>query len=647
MLLYNILVEKRRLGKKEDATLKKKKYISLLVFSVWLFCMSILTFTLHKPADNIQINYNYSLNSIRIYKNIPSIMMRDPIPSSLATPTLISVQATSSGAKIKWKPVANAEGYNIYRKTPNNHWIIIGTITNNKTTCFVDKTVNNSTDYTYSIDAFCKGVRSKFNHSGVSLHFISSPEITIKNKPEGVSISWEKHPTATEYKIFKKTEDSGKWAKIDTVNGDTFSFIDTKAENGEKAYYGVAAVESNGSRSSMEKNKSNIFISAPVIKNYKNTESGIKVYWEKVEGAKKYKLLRKIEGGKWESVKTVSANTFDCTDKDTVLGVEYYYRVKAISDKYSNTSTSITACKVEPPQNINLALTSNGVRITWNGVKNADYYAIYKKNDAGNWVEIHTTRNNSNFAYTDRNIVAGSQYTYTVASWYKNGESVYGSTGETITVNSDFSPVRVVDPSKPMVALTYDDGPSNSATTRILNTLEAYNSRATFFVVGSRVNSYSYQIKRAYDLGCEIGNHTYNHAKITSLTTEELKAELSNTDIRVAAITGVSPVLMRPPGGSYKTDTVRQNTAYPIIMWSVDTLDWKYRNADSVVNSVKGSVFDGSIILMHDLYDSTAEATEIIVPWLIEQGYQLVTVSEMMEARGIAMQNGVAYSSAK
>ena len=609
--------------------------------------MGIVTFTLHKQSSNLEINYNNSLNSIKIYKNIPSIMMRDPVPSSLATPTLVSVQATSAGTKVKWKPVSNAEGYNIYRKTTNTNWIVIATITNSNATYFIDKNVINSTDYTYSIDAFCKGVRSKFNHSGVSLHYISSPEATIKNKPGGVSISWKKHPTATKYKIFRKTESSGKWKKIKTVNGDTFSFIDTNAKNGEKAYYGIAAVENNGSRSSIEKNKSIIFIPAPVIKKYKNTDSGIKVYWEAVEGATKYKLSRKVQGGNWENVKTVSANTLGCTDKNAVPGVKYYYRVKSVADNRSNTSKSISAYKVEPPQNINLNLASNGVRITWTGVKNADYYAIYRKNDAGKWVKIHTTKNSSMLTYTDKNIVAGSEYTYTVATWYKKGKSVYGSAGETITINPNFTPLRVIDPNKPMVALTYDDGPSSSVTTRILNTLEAYDSRATFFVVGSRVDSYSYQIKRAFDLGCEIGNHTYNHAKITSLTPDELKTNLSNTDIKVQAITGVSPVLMRPPGGSYKTDTVRQNTNYPIIMWSVDTLDWKYRDAQSVISKIQGSVFDGSIILMHDLYDSTAEATEVIVPWLISQGYQLVTVSEMMEAKGIQMQNGVAYNSAR
>ncbi len=609
--------------------------------------MSITTLALHKQNINLQADYSNTLTSIKPYKNITSVMMGDTVPSALATPTLISVQGTSSGAKIKWKPVNNAQGYNVFRKTKNSNWTMIATITNGNTSYYIDKTVVNSTEYTYSIDAFCKGVRSKFNSAGISLHFISSPEATIKNKSEGVSISWKKHPTATEYKIFKKTEGNTNWQKIGTVSGGTFSFVDKNIKNSEKAYYGVAAVEKSGLRSSVEKNKSTIFVSAPVIKKHENTNSGIKIYWEKLESAEKYKVLRRADEGKWESIKTLSADTLDYTDETTVSGVRYDYCIKVFANNSSNKSVPISACIVKPPQNITVKLASNGVRISWTNVKSVDRHSVYKKDDAGNWTEIHTTKSGSIFVYIDKNIVPGAQYTYTVASWFENSKSDYGSIGETITVNPDFVPRRVVDPNKPMVALTYDDGPSGNVTTRILNTLEAYDARATFFVVGSRVDSYSYQIKRAHDLGCEIGNHTYNHAKITSLTPDELKSNLLNTDNKVQAITGEPPILMRPPGGSYKTDTVRQNTNYPIIMWSVDTLDWKTRNAQSVISSIQGSVFNGSIILMHDLYDSTAEATEIIVPWLISQGYQLVTVSEMMEAKGIQLQNGVAYSSAK
>ena len=104
---------------------------------------------------------------------------------------------------------------------------------------------------------------------------------------------------------------------------------------------------------------------------------------------------------------------------------------------------------------------------------------------------------------------------------------------------------------------------------------------------------------------------------------------------------------MRPPGGSFNNSTVKNNVGAPIIMWSVDTRDWESRNSSKIVSNIKNNVCDGSIVLMHDLYDSTASATETIVPWLVNNGYQLVTVTELMDAKGITMQNGTAYYSAR
>jgi len=644
-----------------------------------------------------------------------------------ATPELVYAKNSGYGVKVKWKTAANADGYNIYRRTAATGWVLIATVNGAKTTTYVDKTAVNAIDYFYTVDAFNGIGRSGSNSTGISIHYISAPETTINNSKDGVVISWSKHPTATKYKIYKKVEGTSEWKRIKTLKGDVFSYTDKKAVSGERAYYGVSAVESNNIRGSLQKDKFNIFVSAPVITKYKNTSLGVKVYWKAVEGAEKYRLIRKTAGGKWEKVKTVSAKTLGATDQKAVPGVKYYYSVKAIAGSDSNRNPSIIGYKVEAPKAIKAKLAGSSVKISWQGVQYADYYAVYRKDASGKWVKIHSTKNNSTFSYKDENVVSGTTYTYTVATYYKKGKSIYGSEGVSITfvaspkmISAVYSPQNTItvtwsavngavgyklykkeiggkyvvltetpanqttfvdtaveksktyayvvkaktaaglitpksnskksstiDPNKPMIALTFDDGPSSSATTRILNVLEKYNARATFFVVGSRVDSYSYQIKRAYDLKCEIGNHTYNHSTLTKCSASTIKSELSSTDAKVKAITGVSPVIMRPPGGSYKTDTVRNNTAYPIIMWSVDTRDWESRNATSVVNHIKSHAYDGAIILMHDLYDSTATATETIVPWLISQGYQLVTVSEMMEAKGIKMQNGVAYSSAK
>lgn len=189
-----------------------------------------------------------------------------------------------------------------------------------------------------------------------------------------------------------------------------------------------------------------------------------------------------------------------------------------------------------------------------------------------------------------------------------------------------------IDPNKPMVALTWDDGPAE-ATSVILDALEAVGGKGTFFVVGQRVGYYVDNVKRAAALGCEIGNHTWEHAYLDSLSAEQIQSQIKRTNDKVEEVTGVRPTVMRPTGGRVD-DTVKANVGMPMILWSIDTLDWKTRDADSTIDAVLDHVQDGDIILMHDLYDATAKAAQTIIPELVKRGYQLVTVSEMAEYRG-------------
>lgn len=192
-----------------------------------------------------------------------------------------------------------------------------------------------------------------------------------------------------------------------------------------------------------------------------------------------------------------------------------------------------------------------------------------------------------------------------------------------------------VDPDKPMIALTFDDGPNGSTTERIVEILEAYDARATFFVVGSRVSGEVQKkaMTKAIDAGCEIGCHTYSHPRMWDLTEETLQNEINDCKNAVSELVGAEIKYFRPSGGNLP-DFV-YDCGYPIILWSVDTEDWKSRDSEQICKNIKENVFDGCIILMHDLYSSTADACEEIIPWLDEQGYQMVTVSELFEARDV------------
>ena len=201
---------------------------------------------------------------------------------------------------------------------------------------------------------------------------------------------------------------------------------------------------------------------------------------------------------------------------------------------------------------------------------------------------------------------------------------------------------RWIDPSKPMIALTFDDGPYAPVGNRIMDSLETHNGRATFFVVGNRVSTYKTEIKRMYDNGHEIGNHTYEHKYLTKLNAAEIRSQIDKCNSAVAAVTGEAPKLVRLPGG-LKNATVLANVKYPMIMWNIDTMDWKTRNAQSSYDAVVGNVKDGDIILMHEIYAPSGDAAVRIIPDLTVKGFQLVTVSELARFRG-GVSSGGLYS---
>lgn len=192
-------------------------------------------------------------------------------------------------------------------------------------------------------------------------------------------------------------------------------------------------------------------------------------------------------------------------------------------------------------------------------------------------------------------------------------------------------PPVIVDKYKPMVALTFDDGPSKN-TVRILDTLKKYNGVATFFVTENNALKYGDILKRIVNEESQIGNHTAEHKRLTELSADEVKLQVQRIQEIVKSATGVCPNVTRPPYGSYN-DNVKNSVGMRIVTWNVDTLDWKTRNAENTYNEVINTLADGNIILMHDLYSETADAVDRIVPEIVKRGYQLVTVDQLIYAK--------------
>ncbi len=231
---------------------------------------------------------------------------------------------------------------------------------------------------------------------------------------------------------------------------------------------------------------------------------------------------------------------------------------------------------------------------------------------------------------------------------------------EVETVGSDEvddTPTQLQKPSTDkLVAITYDDGPYAPTTGRILDILEENGAKATFFIVGNRIADYPDTVQRIIDMGCEIGSHTYDHKYLNKISASERENQISSFNREMKADFGYNTILLRAPGGHYSG--VEEKVGMPLIQWSIDTLDWKHKDAshpnrseadreakiNDIVEDVMADVDSGDIILMHDIYEFTADVSAKLIPRLVAEGYKLVTVSEMFNAYALNLEKGGVYS---
>lgn len=210
------------------------------------------------------------------------------------------------------------------------------------------------------------------------------------------------------------------------------------------------------------------------------------------------------------------------------------------------------------------------------------------------------------------------------------GNGPEGGDGPEAPAGEETPGERVIDPSLPMVALTFDDGPDKTYTEQICNILTDHNALATFFLVGSNAASYPSVVGALAEAGMEIGSHSYSHSQMTKMSNYNLLLDMSRADAAIEKATGSLPYLVRPPYGDINTATASA-VGRPMVCWNIDTEDWKSRDCDTIVDYVQNyGDLDGGVLLFHSIYGSTADAIAILVPWLQEQGYQLVTVTELM-----------------
>lgn len=388
--------------------------------------------------------------------------------------------------------------------------------------------------------------------------------------------------------------------------------------------------------------------------------------WEKASHANGYKVLMSKGGAEFREVQTIDgADTLTATVGDLEQASAYSFSVVALRDTKAGKPVlieNITTLPETPEITNSFSAKVGTMHLDWSENAKASGYIVEYKKDGGEYsADTTLTVSDPAECRTDiENLEINATYSARVYAFV-------GADNQLRSVPSDEVSVKIVaedtevmpkakdqkvdstlDPNKPMIALTFDDGPAvdQDCGDRILDVLEKYNSKATFFMLGCNAGEEPENLKRKVSLKMEIGNHTWNHT--------HYGAEVTPEDIRKGSngiydACGQYPTCFRSPGGmttgTILTECAAENMA--VYYWSIDTQDWSSRDADAVYHAVMDNVSDGDIILMHEIYASTADAVERMVPELIEKGFQLVTCHDLIAAKGGAEPTpGVEYVSA-
>ncbi len=221
--------------------------------------------------------------------------------------------------------------------------------------------------------------------------------------------------------------------------------------------------------------------------------------------------------------------------------------------------------------------------------------------------------------------------------WVVNHPAIVGAAATTRQL-----PIYCVQRDQKMISISFDAAWGNEDTQLLIDTLERYKIKATFFVVGDWVTKYPESVKALHDAGHEIMNHSDDHAHFTKLSKEEMQKNINACNDKIEAVTGVRPTLFRPPYGEYDDNVVLATRALGMepIQWDVDSLDWKEIPASEITARVTSKVQPGSIVLFHNAAKHTPEALPAILETLLQEGYTIVPISQLI----LPGEHGVDYT---
>lgn len=457
---------------------------------------------------------------------------------------------------------------------------------------------------------------------------------------KSVLLQWESDSIEDTFQIQRSDSGTDADSILATLSGQegTIKCYDHNVEMGQEYTYRIVQISGEDVIRESEFVTLKVTLATPTkVKAKVIKDSRVQVSWKKVNRATSYTIYRSDRSNKgYKQIGTVKGNSY--IDYDVEKGKSYYYKVAANYKKKknytSNKCETVSAHMKPAAPDVVGSYSKKKIKLTWKKVNGADIYYVYKKTSKGKYQKMKET---NKLYYRDSDVKKGKTYSYQVVAVSKaDGKRIKGKAStpcEVLTAD--------IDPKKKMVALTYDDGPGRY-TEDILKCLKNNQAKATFYVIGCNIDSYKNVLIEADKMGCEIGNHTYNHPNLMKRSDEVIKKEMYDTDAKIEKLTGHSAVTMRPPGGSID-NRVERIIEKPIILWSIDTRDWEHRNSGRTIRTVMSNVQDGDIILMHDIYATTKDASLVLIPQLRREGYQLVTVSELAQYRGCTLEQGKVY----
>lgn len=374
----------------------------------------------NRPETTIKF-YCYEFNSQNVPENniangSDSLITTSKI-KTLGTTVYKEIVNTKDSVVLTWNKTVGADEYEISKNGK-----VVKTVSSSVTS-FEDKEVSNNVKYTYSVRAKNEAGYD-YAKEDISIRYMTAPsKLTVANDDGKVIVSWPAVEGATAYRVYRRIIDTegyvGEWEPFKKITAT--SYEDKTVKSGVEYEYAVR-VYSNDSNSDLYSEKGIVYLDIPEF-SVKATTSGVSISWDKVAGAKEYKIYRKVKGGSWKVIKTTSAKTTSYIDKDATSGKKIYYAVKAVNGSYISDYDTHTVTYIKTPV-VSVKNISSGVRVSWKKVSGATSYEIYRKaGSAKSWKKIATTKKD---AYTDKNVKSGTTYKYCIKAIGSSAKSAYG-----------------------------------------------------------------------------------------------------------------------------------------------------------------------------------------------------------------------------